>query len=142
MERKGNAIWNGTIKEGKGEISTESKAINNIPYSFKMRFEEEKGTNPEELIGAAHASCYSMALAAQLEKQGIKPQTISTTAAVKLEKTNEGFSIPAIHLIVSVKASTNYEEFQKAAHQAKKDCPVSKLMNASITLDATLESNI
>lgn len=140
MKRSGSAIWHGNIREGEGKISTESNAINNIPYSFKMRFEKENGTNPEELIGAAHAACFSMALAAQLEKQGIKPEKIKTTATVTLEKNENGFSIPAIHLNVVAKASTQKEEFEKAANKAKADCPVSKLMNATVTLEAELEN--
>lgn len=140
MKRHGSAEWNGGLKDGKGTVSTESGTLNQTQYSFTTRFEEGRGTNPEELIAAAHAGCFSMAFAAQLEKEGFKADSIKTTATVSLEKSEEGFSIPAIHLQVTAKiADIEQSEFSKIATQAKEGCPVSKLMKATITMDATLE---
>ena len=140
MKRNGSAEWIGSLKEGKGSVSTSSGILNKTPYSFKTRFEEEQGTNPEELIAAAHASCFSMAFAGQLEKEGLKADRIKTTATVSLEKTDEGFSIPAIHLQVMAKVpNANQDNFNKAANNAKEGCPVSKLLKAKITMEATLE---
>ena len=140
MERKGSAEWMGDIKDGKGSVSTESGILNKAPYSFKTRFGEDPGTNPEELIAAAQAGCFSMALSIQLGKAGLKPEVIKTTATVSLVKSTEGASIPAIHLEVTAKVpNINQETFKKIATEAKEGCPVSKLMNAKITMDATLE---
>jgi osmotically inducible protein OsmC len=140
MRRHGSAEWSGGLKEGKGTVSTESRTLNHTPYSFKTRFEEGKGTNPEELIAAAHAGCFSMAFAAQLEKEGFKADSIQTTATVSLEKSDEGFSIPTIHLQVTAKIPhLGLSEFHTIANTAKAGCPVSKLMNANITMDATFE---
>ena len=140
MIRKASAEWRGSLKEGKGTISAESGAIANLPYSFKTRFENEKGTNPEELIGAAHAGCFSMALSAQLGGAGITPESIRTTAAVTLEKVGEGFSVTAVHLDVSAKIpGADPGAFEKAANEAKAGCPISKLLNAKITMSARLE---
>ena len=139
MKRKGTAEWRGGLKDGKGTVSTESNTLHNIPYSFHTRFEEGQGTNPEELIAAAHAGCFSMALSAQLEKEGIKAEQIKTTATVTLEKSAEGFSIPAVHLEVVVKASkANQDSFDRATKNAKEGCPVSKLLKANITMNASL----
>ena len=141
MIRKASAEWRGNLKEGKGTISGESGAIANLPYSFKTRFENEKGTNPEELIGAAHAGCFSMALSAQLGVAGITPQSIRTTAAVTLEKVGEGFSVTAVHLEVVAKIpGADRGAFEKAANEAKAGCPISKLLNAKISMDARLEA--
>lgn len=141
MERYGSAEWNGGLKDGSGTVSTESGAVNQLPYSFKTRFESGNGTNPEELIGAAHAGCFSMALAAQLEKEGFMPGNIKTTATVSLEKSNDGFSIPSIHLNVVAKIpNIDVAKFNEIANNAKAGCPVSKLMNAKISMDATLEN--
>lgn len=140
MKRSGEAQWNGRLKDGQGTVSTESGTLNHAQYSFKTRFEEGQGTNPEELIAAAHAGCVSMAFAAQLEKEGYKADSIKTKASVSLEKSEEGFSIPAIHLQVTAKiADIEQGEFSKIATQAKEGCPISKLMKATITMDATLE---
>ena len=141
MIRKASAEWRGSLKEGKGTISGESGAIANLPYSFKTRFENEKGTNPEELIGAAHAGCFSMALSAQLGVAGITPQSIRTTAAVTLEKVGEGFSVTTVHLDVVAKIpGADRAAFEKAANEAKAGCPISKLLNAKISMDARLEA--
>lgn len=141
MKRHGSAEWNGGLKDGKGTVSTESGTLNHTQYSFMARFEEGKGTNPEELIAAAHAGCFSMAVAAQLENAGFKADSIKTTATVSLEKSAEGFSIPAIHLEVVAKIPRiESSEFNKIANNAKEGCPVSKLMKATITMNATLEN--
>jgi len=140
MKRNGSAEWMGGIFDGKGTVSTESTVLDHAKYSFKTRFEAEAGTNPEELIAAAHAGCFSMALALQLEQDGMKPESINTTASVTLEKNADGFSIPAIHLSVVAKIpGADQARFEKSAQTAKVGCPVSKLMKATITMDATLE---
>lgn len=141
MDRKGSAIWEGGLKNGKGNVSTESTILNKTPYSFTSRFEEGKGTNPEELIAAAHAGCFSMALSGQLEKEGMQATEIKTTATVRLEKGENGFSIPLIHLHVKAKIpNAKQDAFEKAAKNAKEGCPVSKLMRAEITMDTELET--
>ena len=140
MQRKGSAVWNGGLKDGKGTVSTPSGVLNNAPYSFVTRFENEKGTNPEELIGAAHAGCFSMALSAQLNNAGLKPERIATEATVTLEKLESGFAITTVHLQVSARVpGASQEQFSAAANNAKAGCPVSKLPNAKITMDAKLE---
>jgi len=140
MKRKGSAVWKGDLKGGQGTVSTESGALSDTQYSFKKRFEDEKGTNPEELIAAAHASCFSMALSAELGKLGATPDSISTTATLNFEKTDAGFTITAIHLETKAKVpGAEKATFDTAANNAKKGCPVSRVLNAEITLDATLE---
>ncbi|MFZ2508481.1 MAG: OsmC family protein [Steroidobacteraceae bacterium] len=139
MERKASAVWQGGLKDGKGTITTGSGALSAIPYSFGMRFENTPGTNPEELIGAAHAGCFSMALSNILGEAGIKPERIDTRAAVTLEKTDAGFSITKIHLDVSVRApGADRAKFEAAAAKAKTGCPVSRVLNAAITMNAEL----
>jgi lipoyl-dependent peroxiredoxin len=141
MQRKGSAVWNGGLKDGKGTVSTASGALSNTQYSFSTRFENGVGTNPEELIGAAHAGCFSMALSGQLNNAGFKPERINTTATVTLEKQDAGFAITAIHLETRARVpGASNDEFLKAAENAKAGCPVSKLFNAKITLDAKLEA--
>lgn len=141
MQRYGSAEWKGGLTDGKGTISTESGILDHAQYAFNTRFEQGQGTNPEELIGAAHAGCFSMAFSAKLEKEGFKPTRIKTTATVSLEKTGEAFSIPTIHLkMVAVVEGITQDAFNKLALAAKEGCPVSKLMNAEITLDAVLEN--
>src|SRR5690349_5833034 len=141
MQRKGSAVWNGGLKDGKGTVSTASGVLNNAPYSFVTRFENEKGTNPEELIGAAHAGCFSMALSAQLNNAGLKPERIATEATVTLEKLEGGFAITNVHLQVSARVpGATQDQFNTATNNAKAGCPVSKLLNAKITMDAKLES--
>ena len=140
MQRKGSAVWNGGLKDGKGTVSTASGILNNAPYSFVTRFENEKGTNPEELIGAAHAGCFSMALSAQLNNAGLKPERIATEATVTLEKLEAGFAVTTVHLQVNARVpGATQEQFNTAANNAKAGCPISKLLNAKITMDAKLE---
>jgi osmotically inducible protein OsmC len=141
MIKKASAIWKGGIKDGGGTISTETGVLNNAPYGFKSRFENGKGTNPEELIGAAHAGCFSMALSLILGEAGLTAEKIETHAAVTLEKVAEGFAITASHLDVSAKIpGADNAKFQELAGKAKAGCPVSKVLNARITMTATLES--
>ena len=141
MKRSASAEWKGGLKDGKGTISTESGVLANTSYSFGTRFESAKGTNPEELIGAAHAGCFSMALSAQLGEAGMTAERIATTAAVTLEKLDSGFAITAIHLTVKAKIpGADAAKFQTAANNAKAGCPVSKVLNATITMDASLEA--
>ena len=140
MKRKGSAVWRGGLKDGKGIVSTDSGVLANTQYSFSTRFEDGKGTNPEELIAAAHAGCFSMALSAQLGGAGITPEQIQTTATVSLDKTDGGFAITAIHLDVVAKIpGGDKQAFETAANNAKGGCPVSKVLNAPITMDARLE---
>lgn len=141
MIRKGSAEWRGNLRDGKGTVSTESGVLENAAYSFGTRFENGKGTNPEELIGAAHAGCFSMALSAQLGSAGMTPESIRTTAAVKLEKVDGGFAVTGVHLTVTAKIpGADRARFEEAAQNAKAGCPISKLLNAAITMEATLES--
>lgn len=141
MKRKGSAVWKGGLKEGTGTVSTESGAIVDQQYSFSTRFENGIGTNPEELIGAAHAGCFSMALSGQLGAAGMTPESIRTTATVTLERQDIGFTITAVHLDVDVKIpGADTEAFDKAAAGAKAGCPVSRLLNAEITMTTRLES--
>lgn len=141
MKRNASAVWKGDLKNGQGTISTESGVLSDTQYSFKTRFEDGKGTNPEELIAAAHAGCFSMALSSELGKLNLTAESIRTTAAVSLEKTDAGFTITAVHLDLKAKIpGADKETFEKAANNAKKGCPVSRVLNAVITLDAALES--
>ena len=141
MKRKASAVWKGGIKDGKGTISTDSRVLSDTQYSFSTRFEEGNGTNPEELIAAAHAGCFSMALSGQLGGAGLTAERINTTAAVTLEKTEAGFTITAVHLNVSAKVpGSDKQAFETAANNAKAGCPISRLLNAKITMDAKLEA--
>lgn len=141
MKRKASAVWRGAIKDGKGAISTDSGVLSDTQYSFSTRFEDGKGTNPEELIAAAHAGCFSMALSGQLGKEGMTAERIATTASVTLEKSGEGFAITAVHLDVTAKVpGAERGAFEKAAKNAKEGCPVSKVLNAAITMDARLDA--
>jgi len=141
MIRKASAIWKGGLQDGTGTISTETGVLNNASYGFKSRFESGKGTNPEELLGAAHAGCFSMALSLMLGQAGMTAEKIETTAAITLEKVGEGFSITASHLEVTAKIpGADPAKFQDAANKAKAGCPLSKVMNAKITMNAKLES--
>ena len=140
MIKKAWAVWQGSIKEGGGTISTETGVLKEAPYGFKSRFENGKGTNPEELIGAAHAGCFSMALSLMLGEAGLVPERIETHAAVTLEKAGEGFAITASHLTVTARIpGADDTRFLAIAEKAKAGCPVSKLLNARITMDAKLE---
>ena len=140
MKRNASAVWKGGLKDGKGTISTDSGVLADTQYSFSTRFEDGKGTNPEELIAAAHAGCFSMALSGQLGAAGMTAERIGTTASVTLEKLDSGFAITAVHLTVTAKIpGADPAAFQTAANNAKAGCPVSKVLNATITMDATLE---
>ena len=141
MKRKASALWKGNLKEGKGTISTDSGVLSDTQYSFATRFADGKGTNPEELIAAAHAGCFSMALANELGKVGLTPERIRTAAAVTLEQTASGFAITAVHLNVAGKVpGASQQVFESAAVTAKNGCPVSKVLKAEITMEAKLES--
>ena len=141
MKKTGSAHWSGDIKNGQGTISTETGVLKQAPYGFKSRFEDGPGTNPEELIGAAHAACYSMALSLGLGNADLTADSIDTTAAVTLEKDGDGFKISAVHLTCKAKIpKADQATFDKIAQETKAGCPVSKVLNAEITLDATLES--
>jgi osmotically inducible protein OsmC len=141
MKRKASAIWKGDLKSGAGAISTDSGTLKDTQYSFSTRFENGVGTNPEELIAAAHAGCFSMALSAQLGNAGITAERIHTTATVTTDKTDAGFTITAVHLDVSAKIpGANKAAFDTAAANAKAGCPVSRVLNATITMDAKLEA--
>ncbi len=139
MIRKASAVWNGSLKTGTGKISTESGVLSNANYSFTTRFENGKGTNPEELIAAAHAGCFTMALAAQLGNANITPDSLETSAAVTMEKLDAGWTITKIHLHVTAKIpNADQAAFDKAAQNAKEGCPVSRLLKAEITMTAKL----
>jgi len=141
MKRNAKAVWKGGLKGGKGTISTDSGVLSETQYSFNTRFEEGKGTNPEELIAAAHAGCFSMALSAQLEDVGLTAESIRTTASVRLDKTDAGFAITSVHLDVAAQVpGADRQAFETAAQNAKAGCPVSKVLNAEITMDARLET--
>ena len=141
MKRKASAHWQGNLKDGKGTISTDSGVLSDTQYSFNTRFADGKGTNPEELIAAAHAGCFSMALSNELGKAGFTPDSIKTSAAVTLEQTGSGFAITAVHLdVVARVPSASAQQFEAAASAAKAGCPVSKVLKADITMDARLES--
>lgn len=141
MKKTASAIWEGDLKQGKGRVSTESGALKEQPYGFNTRFEGAPGTNPEELIGAAHAGCFSMALSMMLGESGLTAERIDTTAEVTLDKKPDGFAITAVHLKLQAKVpGTSEEQFRQIAEKAKAGCPVSKVLNAQITLDAKLVS--
>ena len=141
MKRKASAVWQGGLKDGKGTISTDSGVLSNTQYSFSTRFEMGIGTNPEELIAAAHAGCFSMALSGQLGNAGLVPENINTTATVTLEKTEAGFTVTEVHLDVTAEIpGASQESFETAANNAKTGCPISRLLNTKITMEAKLES--
>ena len=139
MIRKASAVWTGSLKEGKGTISTDSGVLTKTQYSFSTRFENGAGTNPEELIAAAHAGCFTMALSAQLGNAGLTPESLETTAAVTLEKLDAGFTITKVHLDVTARVpGASQAQFDKAAGDAKAGCPISRLLKAEITMSARL----
>lgn len=141
MQRTATAQWKGGLKDGKGTVSTQSGVLSQTQYSFSTRFENGIGTNPEELIAAAHAGCFSMALSAQLGNANMTAQSIDTKATLTFEKTDAGFTVTAIHLDVKVRIpGGNKAAFDKAAEEAKKNCPISRLLNTKITMTANLES--
>jgi osmotically inducible protein OsmC len=140
MKRTASAVWEGDLKAGKGSISTASGALANTQYSFTTRFENGVGTNPEELIAAAHAGCFSMALSAQLSGMNLPPASIRTTATVTMDKTDAGWTVTASHLDVTAKVpGAGKEAFDTAAGNAKAGCPISRLLKADITMDAKLD---
>jgi len=139
MKKTASAIWQGGLKDGKGLLSTESGALKQNPYGFNTRFEGSPGTNPEELIGAAHAGCFSMALSMMLGEAGLTADRIDTIAEVTLDKQADGFAITAVHLILKAKVPGASEaQFLEIANKAKAGCPVSKVLNATISLDVSL----
>jgi len=141
MQRKGSAIWNGDLKSGKGTVSAESGAVKDVQYSFSTRFENGVGTNPEELIAAAHAGCFSMALSAQLGEAKLTPTSVRTTATVTLEKTDAGFTVTRSHLdVVANVPGATQAAFDQAAANAKAGCPISRLLNAETAMTATPEA--
>jgi len=141
MVKKGSAVWKGGLKDGGGTISTETGVLDNAPYGYKARFEDGPGTNPEELIGAAHAGCFSMAFSLILGNAGLTADYIRTQAAVSLEKVGDGFEITKVHLTMSAKIpGATDAKFQELANMAKAGGPVSKLMKAAITMDAKLDA--
>ncbi|MET0329972.1 MAG: OsmC family protein [Dyella sp.] len=140
MKKHASAIWKGSIKEGQGSISTETGVLREAPYGFKSRFEDGPGTNPEELLGAAHAACFSMALSLALTQAGLTADLIETKATVSLDKDGEGFTITAVHLACHARIpGIDQADFDNITQATKVACPVSKVLKASITLDAVLE---
>jgi osmotically inducible protein OsmC len=139
MKRKASARWNGGLKNGSGTISTGSRVLSDLKYSFTTRFENEPGTNPEELIAAAHASCFSMALSAQLSAAGLEPKKIETDATLTMEKLDPGWTVTAIHLDVKAEVpGAAAAAFREHAESAKQGCPISRLLKAEITMTASL----
>jgi lipoyl-dependent peroxiredoxin len=139
MKRTGSAQWNGDLKSGKGTVSTASGILSGAPYSFHTRFEDGKGTNPEELLAAAHAGCFTMALSAQLAQAGLTAESLETTCAISLEKQPDGFAITESHLDLKARVpGATQEAFDTAVQNAKAGCPVSKLYKTNITLTAQL----
>jgi osmotically inducible protein OsmC len=139
MKRKASAVWNGSLKEGNGRISTETGTLKDAQYSFSTRFENGIGTNPEELIAAAHAGCFSMALSGQLTNAGHAPESIDTTATVTMEKTDAGFTVTNVHVDVTARVpGIDQAAFETATNNAKTGCPISRLLNTNITMDAKL----
>ncbi|MGE5489594.1 MAG: OsmC family protein [bacterium] len=140
MRRKASAVWNGGLKDGRGTITTDSGVLSKTQYSFGTRFEQGQGTNPEELIAAAHAGCFAMALSAQLGEAGLKPESIQAAATVTLEQTGSGWGVTKSHLDVTARIpGADQAAFEKAANAAKEGCPISKLLKAEITMTAKLE---
>ncbi len=141
MKRTASAVWKGGLKDGKGTVSGPSGALNQTPYSFSTRFEDQPGTNPEELVAAAHAGCFSMALSGQLGAAGMTAESIHTQANLTMEKLEAGWTVTAIHLEVKAKIpGGDQAKFEQAAANAKNGCPISRLLNTKITMDARLES--
>jgi osmotically inducible protein OsmC len=139
IKRRGSAVWSGGLRDGRGALSTESGALTDYPYGFASRFEGQRGTNPEELLGAAHAGCFTMALSLILGEAGLTAESMATNATVTLEQVPGGFAIPAVHLALEAKIpGADQATFQALADKAKANCPVSKLFNAELTLEAKL----
>ena len=141
MKRKASAVWHGTLKEGSGTITVPSGVLKGATYNFSQRFGDDPGTNPEELVAAAHAACYSMAFSGKLTAAGLTPEKIETSATVTLEKTDAGMTVTKVHLSTHARVpGVTKEVFAEAAEAARATCPISRLLNATITLDAKLES--
>ena len=139
MKRSASAVWKGGLKDGKGTVSSESGVLSGTPYNFSKRFENEKGTNPEELVAAAHAACFSMALSLFMANEGLTPDSIETSATVSFDNVNGAWTVTSSHLQTSVKSpNADPAAFQKAAEGAKAGCPISRLLNTKITMDAKL----
>jgi lipoyl-dependent peroxiredoxin len=139
MKRSASAVWKGGLKDGQGTVSSESGALSGTPYNFRQRFENEKGTNPEELVAAAHAACFSMALSLFMANEGLTPESIDTTATANFENVNGAWTVTSSHLETRVKSpSADPAKFQKAAEGAKAGCPISRLLNTTITMNAKL----
>jgi osmotically inducible protein OsmC len=139
MKRSASAVWKGGLKDGRGTVSAESGVLSNVPYNFRMRFEDEKGTNPEEMIAAAHAACFSMALSGQLGNAGMTAESIETTATVTMEPVDGKPTVISSHLVTTVRIpNADRAKIQEAAENAKAGCPISRLLNTKITLDAKL----
>jgi len=139
MKRSASAVWKGGLKDGRGTVSAESGVLSNVPYNFRMRFEDEKGTNPEEMIAAAHAACFSMALSGQLGNAGMTADSIETTATVTMEPVDGKPTVVSSHLVTTVRIpNADRAKFEEAAENAKAGCPISRLLNTKITLDAKL----
>jgi len=136
ITRTGSAKWEGGLKEGSGQVSTKSGALSAQPYGFNTRFEDKPGTNPEELIGAAHASCFSMALGMMLEQEGVKDVKIETTCDISMDKEGDGFAVKKAHLTTTIASDADEAKVLEIAGKAKEGCPISKLLNAEITMDA------
>ncbi|MBV9442719.1 MAG: OsmC family protein [Acidobacteriaceae bacterium] len=142
MDRKAKAQWRGDLKSGGGTLSSASGVLSNTPYSFKDRFEQGTGTNPEELLAAAHAGCFSMALSAELQKENLKADSIETTCTITLDKEGSGFAIKKSHLELTARIpNASQDAFDRATQSAKENCPVSKLYDTEITLNAKLETS-
>jgi lipoyl-dependent peroxiredoxin len=140
MKRGASAVWQGALKDGKGTVSTDSGVLQNTPYSFGTRFENSKGTNPEELVAAAHAGCFAMAFSAQLGERNLKPERLDTKADLTFEKVEAGWTVTSIHLTVRGRVpGADAATFDKAANAAKSGCPISRLLKTTITMDAKLE---
>lgn len=138
ISKSASAVWKGSLKDGKGTISSDSGALNGHPYSFATRFEGQRGTNPEELIGAAHAACYSMALSGALTEAGIIAESIETRSTITMERDGAGFTVTRSHLATTITATGDRNAILAAAETAKANCPISRLLKAEITLEATL----
>ena len=139
MKRSASAVWKGGLKDGKGTVSSESGVLSDTPYNFSKRFENEKGTNPEELVAAAHAACFSMALSLFMANEGLTPESIDTRATVSFDNVNGAWTVTSSHLQTTVKSpNASPAAFQKAAEGAKAGCPISRLLNTKITMDAKL----
>lgn len=139
MKRYASSLWRGNLRQGKGSINTESGSLSNLAYSFAKRFGEERGSNPEELVAAAHSSCFAMAVSAELEQRKLQAELIDVKATVTLEKAADGWSIPAVHLDVSIEAAgVERSQIEEAAKAAKTNCPISKLLNAEITMNLNI----